>query len=294
MSLLDCLPKIQEILTDMQTLESLKAGGREADRRDFHEMLVSKVNQYLEEIRQQKRVWASSSPSDASLIEEYEEQLEGILQMLGRSEQEDPQMGQSRQHSPHHPSHFHRGDGSIRLGASASYSKRTLSSKSGSYLSGSERGGKREKEEQGKVERKGKREKLSEEFQRTGAFDYEEGSETATNRTTVEHKLQFHPLQNQQRFTFKKMSSENRGGESGYLGETLGRERRAEGGERAKYCEKFNEAQVKLAQEKIRRKEDMLRTRHSRDQWKFRMMKGRLMKRTSRCRTRSTRKSRIC
>lgn len=85
--LLECLPKIQEILGDMQTLEELKVGENSDQFAQFKAALIEKVNTYLSEIRSQRQGWfGGGGEMNTSLVREYEEQLEGILEALVQEE----------------------------------------------------------------------------------------------------------------------------------------------------------------------------------------------------------------
>lgn len=269
-SLLDCLPRIQEILAGMRHLEEFRARGEQDQCRHFKLELITKVQMYLDELAKQRalELEKTESPSmDTSLVNEYKQQLEGILEVLSQPEPET--------HSTVANSQSHRAKQSLVkksqrvMSRSRSFSQKTYSSNNLSPIGNAERKHLFRPDQKGGLG--------NSQFKRTGGFvcgETEEGVHSErTNRTTLDQKLGVRD-QNQ-RFTFKHISSEKRGGNGGLneLEETLGRARTDWKGE--DYCQKFNEAQVKLFREKIKRKRDLLRSMDSKQQWKAQLLRGR-------------------
>lgn len=266
-SLLDCLPRIQEILADMRHLEDFRARGEHDQSKRFKLELVTKVQTYLEELAKQKvRVLngADTHTMDASLVDEYKQQLEGILEVLSQSEPETHSVAQmSQKKSAQKKSE--RAD-TRRMSRSRSFSQKTYSSNNLSLT----------RQEREKHLFRPPKERMEEtgQFRPTGGFVCGEIDSDRTNRTTIDQKLRLGPRNQNQRFTFKQISSEQRRAKRGSdeLRETLGKAEPRWKGE--DYCRKFNEAQVKLFREKIKRKRDLLRNKDNQQKWKERLLKG--------------------
>ena len=266
--MLDYLPKIQDILQDMTNLEELKSKGEKQQYIMFKSNLIAKVNQYLKELSQPQNNWISNN-TDSSLLEEYKQQLQGILEVLSQSNthSEISYIYQNQDNRENYQKMVQqdRVDSEI-------VSEKTLSSKTMSQMI-SEKPSLPSKEYH----------KSDYTNRQTGTFVYEhdpyhDNSKTI-HKSTLDQKVGFNPeISRNARFTFKNISSDKldykmRSGRDMY--ETIDkiRERERTNG----YCKRFNETQVKLVQEKIKRKNDLWKTQNEKQIWKHQLMKGSIL-----------------
>jgi hypothetical protein len=265
--MVDYLPKIQDILKDMKNLEELKSRGEQQQYRIFKSNLISKVNIYLQELNQQKSTWSCNSNNmDSSLLEEYKQQLKGILDVLSQ-----PETHSEISYSQNGNQGTEQGKviEQTRTNNSQVITEKTFSSNNMSQMMQSEK-------------RNFHVEEQNKDHRQTGKFVYEqnpnfENSKTM-NRSTLDQKLNCTgEVARKQRFTFKNISSDKREYvmKSKDFYETIDRAR--EQNKINNYCKKFNDVQVQLVQEKIKRKNDLWETEKEKQKWKQQLMKGGLI-----------------